>query len=334
MTGGQCMEDKAKVGLKEQRERRKRINRMKMGIIMSIFVWMLISMVVCVTLLVKVHSLENRLELLTDSSVQTNQINTPENKSANSQAYNLLENGTESLNTTESAINPSANIMSSSNKDNLAQPGDPLKVYLTFDDGPSSNTATILDTLAKYNVKATFFVIGKEDDTSKELYKRIVAEGHTLGMHSYSHKYSEIYNSLDGFQEDFSRIQNLLYDVTGEECTYYRFPGGSSNQVSNTDMKEFISYLNAQGITYFDWNVSSGDATSQAYTADELVENVVGDVVKYKTSVVLMHDSETKPATVEALGPMIEALNGLGAQILPIDGDTTAIQHVTADSVK
>ena len=334
MNGGQCMEDKTKVGLKEQRERRKRINRMKMGIIMSIFVWMLISMVVCVTLLVKVHSLENRLGLLTESSVQTNQINTPENKSGNNQAYNLLENGTENLNTTESAINPSANIMSSSNKDNLAQPGDPLKVYLTFDDGPSSNTATILDTLAKYNVKATFFVIGKEDDTSKELYKRIVAEGHTLGMHSYTHKYSEIYKSLDGFKSDFSRIQNPLYDVTGEECTYYRFPGGSSNQVSNTDMKEFISYLNSQGITYFDWNVSSGDATSQAYTADELVENVVGDVVKYKTSVVLMHDSETKPATVEALGPMIEALNGLGAQILPIDGDTTAIQHVTADSVK
>lgn len=115
---------------------------------------------------------------------------------------------------------------------------------------------------------------------------------------------------------------------------YYRFPGGSSNQVSNTDMKEFISYLNSQGVTYFDWNVSSGDATSQAYTSDELVENVLKDVVKYKTSIVLMHDSDTKPATVEALGPMIEALNKLGAQILPIDDDTTAIQHVTADSVK
>ena len=328
------MEDKTKIGLKEQRERRKRINRMKMGIITSIFVWMLISMVVCVTLLIKVHSLDNRLELLTQKNTQTNQISTPENKAGNNKTYDLKENNTESLNETESAINPSANIMSSSNRDNLAKPGDQLKVYLTFDDGPSSNTGKILDTLAKYNVKATFFVIGKEDETSKASYKRIVAEGHTLGMHSYSHKYSEIYNSLDGFKTDFSKIQNLLYDVTGEECTFYRFPGGSSNQVSNTDMKKYISYLNAQGITYFDWNVSSGDATSQAYTPNELVENVLGDVVKYKTSVVLMHDSETKPATVEALGPMIEALNKMGVQLLPINEETTAIQHVTADSAK
>ena len=99
-------------------------------------------------------------------------------------------------------------------------------------------------------------------------------------------------------------------------------------------MEKFISYLNEQGITYFDWNVSSGDATSQAYTSDELVENVVTDVVKYKTSVVLMHDAETKSATVEALEPMIEALLALDAHILPIDENTTAIQHITADRVK
>ena len=125
-----------------------------------------------------------------------------------------------------------------------------------------------------------------------------------------------------------------MYEVTGRECKLYRFPGGSSNQVSNTDMTEFIKFLNEEHVTYFDWNVSSGDATSQAYTADELVDNVMSDVVKYKTSVVLMHDSNTKGTTVEALGPMIEALQGMGVQILPIDDNTTLVQHVKAQSVE
>ena len=216
-----------------------------------------------------------------------------------------------------------------SDKENLATAEDLHKVYLTFDDGPSDNTNAILDVLDDYNVKATFFVTGKEDEASKAAYKRIVDEGHTIAMHSYSHKYSDIYASKEAFQNDFERIQNLIYDTTGVECRYYRFPGGSSNKVSNTDMSEFISYLNDQGITYFDWNVSSGDATSHAFTADELVENVMSDVVKYKTSVVLLHDATAKTTTVQALPAMIEALQQSGAMLLPIDEDTTVIQHVS-----
>ena len=204
-------------------------------------------------------------------------------------------------------------------------------IYLTFDDGPSTNTQQILDILKQYNVKATFFVIGKTDDLSKEMYKKIVEEGHTLGMHSYSHKYSVIYDSMSAFEQDFNQIHDYLKEVTGVDCKYYRFPGGSSNQVSNSDMREFIRYLNDRGITYYDWNVSSGDATSQAYTADELIQNVMGDVTKYKTSVVLMHDSAVKPATVEALPALIEQLQGIGAEILPIDENTATVHHVSID---
>lgn len=333
------MEEKANTGLKEQRIRRKRIDRIKMGIVCSVFIWMLISMIVCVILLVKVYSLERKLDVLAQNEVLTRQIEQTENKAANFKEYDVMATeGTETEPLEDMGSNTArtvaANVMSTSDLSNLAKEGDVLKVYLTFDDGPSSNTPEILDILEQYGIKATFFVVGKEDEESKALYRRIVGEGHTLGMHSYTHKYSALYDSVEGFEEDFSRIRDLLYDVTGEDCTLYRFPGGSSNRVSNTPMEEFISYLNRQGITYFDWNVSSGDATSQAYTADELVENVLSDVVKYKSSVVLMHDSETKGTTVEALAAMIEALNGLGARILPIDEDTTAIQHITADSVQ
>ena len=210
----------------------------------------------------------------------------------------------------------------------VEEPQEARKVALTFDDGPSEHTNEILDILDDYGIKATFFVVGKEDEASLAAYQRIVDEGHTIAMHSYSHKYSDIYSSLDAFQTDLERIQNLIYDTTGVECRYYRFPGGSSNKVSNTDMSAYISYLNAQGITYYDWNVSSGDATTQAFTADELVENVMTDVVKYKTSVVLLHDSTAKTTTVQALPAMIEALQQSGAVILPIDEDTTVIQHV------
>ena len=327
------MEDKTTVGLKQQREKRKRINRMKIGIILSIFIWMLVSMILFVTLLVKVFSLEKQIDTLAQNSVQSSQVSQQSygnNAGLSSQEYDTDESltDTEMVATTEALAN------TVEDQNNLAKEVDELKVYLTFDDGPSENTSEILDILAEYKVKATFFVIGKDDDESKALYQRIVKEGHTLGMHSYSHKYSVIYDSLDAFENDYSEIQNFLYDVTGVDCQYYRFPGGSSNQVSNLDMSEFIRCLNEQGVTYFDWNVSSGDATSQAYTADELVDNVLSDVVKYKTSVVLLHDSNTKKITVEALGPMIEALQKLGAEILPIDENTTVIQHIKADSVK
>lgn len=334
------MGEKAKEGLEKQQIRRARINRIKMGIVCSVFIWMLLSMIMCVILFVKVHSLETKLDILTRNEVSTTQIDQPENGAPNMEEYGMpatevteLAEGMESAEGMGSK-SVTANVISTSDSSNLAAAGEEYKVYLTFDDGPSSNTPEILDILDQYGIKATFFVVGKEDQESKALYRRIVNEGHTLGMHSYSHKYSVLYGSLEGFEEDFTRIRDLLYDVTGENCTLYRFPGGSSNRVGNIPMEECISYLNQQGITYFDWNVSSGDAACQAYTAEELVENVLSDVIKYKSSVVLMHDSETKEITVESLPAMIEALNGLEAQILPIDGNTTAIQHITADSVQ
>lgn len=330
------MEGKNQSSLKEQQERRKRINRIKRGLISFIGIWMLLCMFLCVVLLFKVNSLEKQIsQLVSDATVSKSAAETmSENTSDKSAVFSY--DSTESIGGEKAAEQVIANVSNAveSDSENFAEENDQLKVYLTFDDGPSDNTAAILDTLAKYNVKATFFVVGKTDDQSKEMYQRIVNEGHTLGMHSYSHKYSVVYDSLDAFETDFNQLQSYLYDITGQECRLYRFPGGSSNQVSNTDMSEFIRFLNEEGVTYFDWNVSSGDATSQAYTADELLNNVLTDVPKYKTSVVLMHDSNTKSTTVEALGPMIEALQGMGAQILPIDENTTLVQHIKADSVE
>ena len=143
-----------------------------------------------------------------------------------------------------------------------------------------------------------------------------------------------IYQSEKAFAQDYHRLQDYLEEVTGTKCRLYRFPGGSSNPVSNVPMKNFIHFLNQEGVIYYDWNVSAGDEASSAYSVQEIVENVTGDVVKYKTSVVLLHDGNGNQTTVDAVGPLIETLQSMGVQILPIDETTQVIQSVKAADVE
>lgn len=354
------MEEKTSNGLRQQQARRKRINRMKTFLVAGFAIWILALSVLMATVFFKVSSLEERLdeELVSKEEViqqdDKKSADSPKDSAAgavlpdgsqaegsyadNGPADESLADGTsadELQPVEEEGLEqedvPEEEAMDDSNSLDV---GDHPKVYLTFDDGPSENTSKILDILKERGIKATFFVIGQEDEESKALYQRIVAEGHTLGMHSFSHKYDVIYKSLESFQEDMEHLRSYLEEVTGVTPTIMRFPGGSSNQVSNVDIRELIRYVKEQGITYYDWNVVSGDATSQVYTPDELVANVMDDVVKYDTSVVLMHDSSPKATTVDALGPMIDQLQELGAEILPIDETTKPIQHIDAEDVE
>lgn len=217
-------------------------------------------------------------------------------------------------------------------EEGVLENGSVRKVYLTFDDGPSSNTERILDILAQYDVKATFFVVGKEEEKYQELYKRIVAEGHTLGMHSYSHKYDEIYQSVDSYAQDLSRLQEFLYETTGVWCRYCRFPGGSSNTVSGVDMYDLITYLDEQDITYFDWNISSGDASNSYISEEAIISNCMATLPKYQESIILMHDASNKNTTVAALPALIEKIQAMdNTVIVPITEDTEPIQHISSD---
>ena len=201
-------------------------------------------------------------------------------------------------------------------------------VYLTFDDGPSSSTNEILDILDEYDVKATFFVCGKPNARYNDVYTRIVKDGHTLGMHSYSHKYSDIYSSLESFKEDLDKLRIFLYESTGVWAKYYRFPGGSSNGVSQVDMKELIDQLDSDEITYFDWNVSAGDDRAGA-TKESIYANIVGNIPKFKHCIVLMHDAADKQSTVEALPEIIEAVQAMDdTVIVPITDNTLPVQHI------
>lgn len=204
------------------------------------------------------------------------------------------------------------------------------KVYLTFDDGPSPNTDKILDILKKYDVKATFFVVGKGDKYIP-MYQRIADEGHTIGMHSYSHKYSDIYVSIEAFSEDLSKLQEFIYENTGVWSRIYRFPGGSSNAVSSIPITEIIEYLNDQGIVYYDWNIASGDAVEGGVTKETIINNCMSSIEKYDECVILLHDLPEKITTVEALEELIQKIQALdNTVLLPITEDTVPVQHVPA----
>ena len=164
-------------------------------------------------------------------------------------------------------------------------------IYLTFDDGPGPYTGRLLDVLAKYNVKATFFVTGANSKYFDQI-GRAYREGHSIGVHTYSHNYKSIYSSEDAFFQDFNAVEDLIYNQTGSYTQLCRFPGGSSNTVSNFNpgiMTSLAASLTDMGYQYFDWNVSSGDAGETTDT-DTVAKNIIDGCSGRRASVVLQHD--------------------------------------------
>ncbi len=211
----------------------------------------------------------------------------------------------------------------------IKEPDVKHKVYLTFDDGPSKQTEAILDILDEYGVKATFFVVGKEGEKVNERLQMIYERGHTIGMHSYSHDYADIYDSIESFQTDFLKSKKYIYDATGVETKYFRFPGGSSNRLGKIDMNEVVELLQEQGVEYYDWNISSGDGGGTLMPAEVIVKNCTKDIMRYETSIILMHDSASKTTTVEALPQIIEEILAMeDTAILPITESSAPIHHV------
>ncbi len=197
-------------------------------------------------------------------------------------------------------------------------------VYLTFDDGPSGRTAEILDILKKDNIKATFFIIGKEGAREKDLMRRIVAEGHTIGVHTYTHVYGSIYQSVESFLEDFHKTYQLIYETTGVKTDVFRFPGGSINQYSALYYEEIIAEMMRRGFTYYDWNASSGDAHPNATTKSVYLNSVQSSEGKERV-ILLMHDSISKSYTVAALPEIIQYYKTKGYKFERITNDVSPI---------
>ena len=201
---------------------------------------------------------------------------------------------------------------------------EPKTVYLTFDDGPSAKTAEILDILKKDNIKATFFIIGKEGAKEKDLLKRMADEGHTIGIHTYSHVYGSIYESVESYLDDFYRTYKLIDDTTGIKPEVFRFPGGSINKYNSQNYEEIIAEMTRRGFTYYDWNASSGDANLSA-TANSVYSNTVRSSENKDRIILLMHDSISKTYTVQALPGIIEYYKAQGYQFDRITNDVSPI---------
>lgn len=205
-------------------------------------------------------------------------------------------------------------------------------IYLTFDDGPSANTGKILDILKKYNVKATFFVI--KNETYSSYYKRIVDEGHSIALHSWSHEYSDIYRSTDAYFNDLNKISDYVYEKAGVRTRLLRFPGGSSNTVSRSYCRGIMSRLAVltaeKGYVYFDWNSANNDATGQNLSVSQLraAANSYGG---RSPLVMLMHDAAAKYRTVEALPGIIEYYKSLGYYFLPLNEKSPTAHHGIAN---
>ncbi len=305
--------------------RRKRVQRLKKMIIGIVAAGIVIPLLCCVYLSCRLHTI--------DGTLKTLEQRLDELDIRNQELQTLLQQLQEQESTPEQTPQIQEDSSGAEASEPVAEESSGQeeihKVYLTFDDGPSIYTNDILDILDSYNVKATFFVVGKEGTNAEEALQRIVDEGHTLGMHSYSHKYKELYESMDSFTQDFARIRDYIYQATGVESVCYRFPGGSSNTVSEIDMHDFIDYLDSQGVEYYDWNVSSGDGGSMKLSTDTLLENCTRDIDTRDTSIILLHDSAEKPTTVEALPDIIEnILARPDTVILPITENTRPIHHI------
>ncbi|MCM1058499.1 MAG: N-acetylmuramoyl-L-alanine amidase [Firmicutes bacterium] len=166
----------------------------------------------------------------------------------------------------------------------------PKTMYLTFDDGPSQdNTTAVLDILKEHNIKATFFVVGENVRKHPEVARRIVEEGHTIGIHCNRHEYDVIYASVDSYLEDFQEAYDAVYEVTGVEVKLFRFPGGSINSYNEDVYEEIIAEMTERGFIYFDWNGCLEDAVAKN-TPEQLVENARKSTLGRKKVVMLAHD--------------------------------------------
>lgn len=246
-----------------------------------------------------------------------------------------LKKGTDDLDDYKNKLNEKDNIIKSLNENivDLTNAYEIVKaqnvaltdkvVYLTFDDGPSSkSTARIIEILKRYDVKATFFVQGRNVVKNSESLKLIHEAGHAIGNHSFSHNYTLIYSDEDSFWEDFEKCQEAIHSAIGIYPELYRFPGGSTAAVS-VNGESFVTSIKTEflekGMQHCDWNIDSGDAASGYASTGVIKNNAYSQIGKKKNAVVLMHDIDSKVSTIEALPEVIEHYLAMGYRFDVLD---------------
>ena len=283
----------------------------------------------------------NTSQTIASTSQQEVQNTTKTTKSETNNTPATIANNTNTTNTTETQAKPTEN-KTNENKTQTNKVSENKTAesktttsngksiaYLTFDDGPSSITNSVLDILKKYNVKATFFVINS-GSYNKTTLQREVNEGHTIGLHADDHNYAIAYKDDNSYLDGIDKLRAKVKADTGFDSHYIRFPGGSSNTISKRYSKGIMSRITKtakqRGYKYYDWNVDDDDAGS-ARTADDCYNNVVKELRPNRSNIVLMHDFGTNKKILDALPRIIEYCQKNGYTMLPIDDNTPEIHH-------
>ena len=195
--------------------------------------------------------------------------------------------------------------------------------YLTFGDGPSGVTEELLDLLDEYGVKATFFVTAQQKD-KLSLIAEAAKRGHTIGIHSYSHKYRDVYKSVESFLDDFNKMYQVVVEQTGVKPQIFRFPGGSINAYNSGTYQELIAEMTRRGFVYYDWNVTAGDIDDYA-TVNSIKIAIVNGTLQHRFAIISCHDGAGHNMTVEALGPAIEQLKAEGYTFAALTPEVTPV---------
>ncbi|MDR3311437.1 MAG: polysaccharide deacetylase family protein [Oscillospiraceae bacterium] len=183
--------------------------------------------------------------------------------------------------------------------------------YVTIDDGPSREvTPELLGVLEKHGVKAVFFVLPHPELDG--LYRDILAAGHVIGSHSYSHDYMTLYGGAAAdFERDTVKMRDWLSSRYNVAPSLYRFPGGIRSRPEET-VAERTEILARLGYRYFEWDVSLGDAADTTRDPETLAQNALGAVGERDSVIILLHDSSGMTATPDALDLLITALKTQG----------------------
>lgn len=191
--------------------------------------------------------------------------------------------------------------------------------YLTFDDGPSNTTKQVLDVLEKYQIHGTFFLIGENIQPRMcGVLERMVRDGNQVGIHTYCHEANVMYGNFQLFQKDFLHAEACIQNTIHRKTVLFRFPWGSANDYLCGINNPVCSWLESQGYTYCDWNVSGEDAVGTP-TAWSIYHNVEKDFKRYDEAIILLHDSASTELTAKVLPEIIEMIQAAGYRFDTLD---------------
>ncbi len=183
-------------------------------------------------------------------------------------------------------------------------------IYLTFDCGyENGNTAPILDALKKHDAPGTFFVVGHFLETSPDLAKRMVAEGHTVGNHTYHHPDMSGVSDISKFQKEVDDVAALYKLITGEEMTtYYRPPQGKYSEGNLKMAKQLGYHTFFWSLAYVDWYEDDQPTKEQAF--DKLIGRI------HPGAIVLLHS--TSKTNGEILDELLTKWEEMGYTFKPL----------------